>query len=58
LRNPDEIPLNDLTKQFEYARMSNEIDECTNVEELKLATKCYVKLYLSTLEAIVNIKNI
>lgn len=58
MRNPDEIPLNDLTKQFEYARMSNEIDECTNVEELKLATKCYVKLYLSTLEAIVNVKNI
>ena len=48
----------DLTKQFEYARMSNEIDECADMEELKLATKCYVKLYLSTLEAIVNIKNI
>ena len=48
----------DLTKQFEYARMSNEIDECTDMEELKLATKCYVKLYLSTLEAIVNVKNI
>jgi hypothetical protein len=58
LRNPDEIPLHDLTKQFQYARMSNEIDECMDVEELKLATKCYVKLYLSTLEAIVNIKNI
>ena len=48
----------DLTKQFEYARMSNEIDECADMEELKLATKCYVKLYLSTLEPILNIKNI
>lgn len=58
MRNPDEIQLNDLSKQFEYARMSNEIDNCENIEELKLATKCYLKLYLATLETINQIQNI
>jgi hypothetical protein len=56
--NPDEVKLSELTKQFEYARMSNEIDNCDNVEEIRLAAKCYVKLYLSTLEAMVSIKDI
>lgn len=57
MRNPDEIELNDLSKQFEYTRMSNEIDSCSNIEELKLATKCYLKLYLATLETINKIQN-
>lgn len=58
MTNPDEIQLNDLSKLFEYARMSNEIDGCENIEELKLATKCYLKLYLATLETINQIQNI
>lgn len=58
MRNPDEIELNDLSKQFEYIKMSNEIDNCSNIEELKLATKCYVKLYLATLETITSLQNI
>jgi hypothetical protein len=58
MRNPDEIQLNDLNKQFEYARMSNEIDSCDDIEELKLAVKCYLKLYLATLETINQIQNI
>ena len=56
MRNPDEIELTDLSKQFEYIKMSNEIDNCSNIEELKLATKCYVKLYLATLETITNLQ--
>lgn len=58
MRNPDEIELNDLSKQFEYIKMSNEIDNCSNIEELKLATKCYLKLYLATLETITSLQNI
>lgn len=56
MRNPDEITLKDLTKQFEYTRMCKEIDMCNDISELKLAVKCYLKLYLSTLETITNIK--
>lgn len=52
MRNPDDIQLTDLTKQFEYKRMSDEIDNCNNLDELRLAVKCYLKLYLSTLETI------
>lgn len=58
MRDPDEIQLNDLTKLFEYKRMSDEIDRCNNVDELRLAVKCYLKLYLSTLETINQIQNI
>lgn len=58
MRNPDEIKLDDLSKQFEYTRMSNEIDSCRDIDELKLATKCYLKLYLATLETINKIQNI
>lgn len=58
MRNPDEIQLNDLSKQFEYVRMSNEIESCKDIEELKLATKCYLKLYLATLETITNLQTI
>lgn len=56
MRNPNEIELNDLTKVFEYERMSREIDECDDIEEIKLAAKCYIKLYLSTIEIISNYK--
>jgi len=58
MKNPDEIQLNDLSKQFEYIRMSNEIDNCNDIQELRLAIKCYIKLYLSTLETINQIQNI
>jgi uncharacterized pyridoxamine 5'-phosphate oxidase family protein len=52
MKNPDEIELKDLTKQFEYARMCGEIDSCDDINEIKLAVKCYLKLYLATLETI------
>jgi hypothetical protein len=58
MRNPDEIELIDLSKQFEYTRMCNEIDQCNDIEELKLAVKCYLKIYLATLETINQIQNI
>lgn len=58
MKNPDEIALNDLTKQFEYIKMCSEIDNSNNIQELKLVVKCYIKLYLATLETISNIQNI
>lgn len=58
MRNPDEIQLNDLSKQFEYIRMCNEIDNCNDIQELRLAVKCYIKLYLSTIETINQIQAI
>lgn len=56
MRNPDEIVLNGLSKKFEYESMSREIDGCENIEEIRLAAKCYLKLYLATLEAFGDLK--
>jgi hypothetical protein len=58
MRDPNEIQLSDLTKQFEYRRMCDEIDHCNDINELKLAVKCYLKLYLSTLETIHKIQHL
>lgn len=48
--NPDEIELKNLSKIFEYEKISRELDNCNNVEEMREKAKYCVKLYLSTLE--------
>ena len=58
MRNPDEIELFDLTKQFEYRIMTDEINNCRDIDELRLVSKCYLKLYLSTLESISRLQSI
>lgn len=58
MKHPDTIELNDLSKQFEYAKLCKEINQCSDIEELRDAFKCYLKLYFSTLEAITYLKNI
>lgn len=56
MTNPDEITLNELSKKFEYETMSREINNCQNIDEIRLAAKCYLKLYLATLESISSLK--
>lgn len=58
MKNPDTIELNDLSKQFEYAKLCTEINQCSDIEELRNAFKCYLKLYFSTLETIIDLKSI
>lgn len=48
--NPNDIELKNLTKIFEYERMSRELDNCDNVDEMREKAKYCIKLYLSTLE--------
>jgi hypothetical protein len=48
--NPDEIELKNLSKIFEYEKISRELDNCNNIEEMREKAKYCVKLYLSTLE--------
>ena len=43
--DPDTITLSNLTKQFEFERFAREIDECGDVDELRLVAKAFVKLY-------------
>ena len=58
MKSSENIELNDLSKMFEYTKLCNEIDECDNIEEVKVAFKSYLKLYFSTLETIKDIGNI
>ena len=48
--NPDEIKLRNTSQQFEYEKMSREIDECYDVDTLKQMCKFLVKLEMKTRE--------
>lgn len=50
--DPNNIELSNLTKSFEYAKFSQEIDKIDDVEELKNLLKCYFKLYLKQQEVV------
>jgi len=54
--NPDDIELRNLSKIFEYERLSRELDECENISSLRQVAKSYIKLHLSTLEIITELK--
>lgn len=50
--DPNKIELDNLSKSFEYFKVSSEIDSIDDVTELKNIAKCYYKLYLKQQEVI------
>ncbi len=48
--NPDDISLRNTSQQFEYERMSREIDEFNDLEGLKRMCKFLVKLEMKQRE--------
>ena len=50
--DPDEVTLENLTKNFEYVKFSNQIDTIDDIEDLKNLAKCYFKLYLKQQEVL------
>lgn len=50
--DPSKITLNNVTKLFEYEKISREIDQCNDLDLLKNIAKSYVKLYFSQQEVI------
>jgi hypothetical protein len=50
--DPDEVTLENLTKNFEYVKFSNQIDTINNIEDLRNLAKCYFKLYLKQQEVL------
>ena len=50
--NPDTVTLENLTKNFEYVKFSNQIDTINNIEDLRNLAKCYFKLYLKQQEVL------
>ena len=50
--NPEIVELNNLTKSFEYFKVSSEIDSIDDIDDLRNIAKCYFKLYLKQQEVI------
>jgi len=50
--DPNEIKLETMSKMFEYEKQAREIDECRDIDELKLITKAYMKLYFKQQEVV------
>ena len=43
---PSDIQLDSTAKMFEYEKLSREIENCDNIDDLKQMTRAFVKLYL------------
>ena len=53
--DPEKIELENLSKSFEYYKLSSEIDSIDDLENLRLIAKSYYKLYLKQLEVLSNL---
>jgi hypothetical protein len=53
--NPDDIELGNLSKIFEYEKISRELQSCANIDLLKNICRCYVKLYLKQQETLTSL---
>jgi hypothetical protein len=53
--DPNDIKLDNLSKIFEYEKISREIDLCDDVELLRNIAKSNIKLFLQQEEAIANL---
>lgn len=51
----DDITLENVSKLFEYEKLSRDIDNINDIETLKNISKCYIKLYLKQQEVLSNI---
>lgn len=50
--HPDKIDLETMTKLFEFEKLSREIDNVSDIQELKNLAKSYIKLYLKQQEVL------
>lgn len=50
--DPNEIELETVFRLFSYEKQCREIDECRDIDELKLMLKTTIKLYLKQQEVI------
>lgn len=54
--DPDTISLENISKMFEYEKLSRDIDSIDDTKTLRNFAKSYLKLYLSQQEAIANLR--
>jgi len=53
--DPNKIELENLSKSFEYFKISSEIDNIEDIEQIKTIAKCYCKLYLKQQEVVLSL---
>jgi hypothetical protein len=53
--DPSKINLSNVTKLFEYEKISREIEQCDDLDDLKNIAKSYTKLYFAQQEAILQL---
>jgi hypothetical protein len=53
--DPSKINLNNVSKLFEYEKISREIDTCNDIESMKNIAKSYIKLYFAQQECILDL---
>ena len=44
--NPSDIVLESTSRLFEYEKLSREVENCDNMDELKKMCRCFIKLHL------------
>jgi hypothetical protein len=54
--DPNSIELDNLSKIFEYEKLSREIDSCDDIKFLKNLAKSFIKLYFKQQETLSIIK--
>ena len=52
--DPSEIQLESTAKMFEYEKLSREIENCDNMDTLKVMCRAFIKLYLKHQETTTN----
>ena len=50
--DPETVKLSTLNKQFEYEKIARELDEYDDLEVMRNAAKCFLKLQLKQLETL------
>lgn len=56
--DPESIQLDTINKQFEYFKLSKEVDNITCIDSLKNMLKAYIKLYYKQQEVLTSMAKI
>jgi len=54
--DPDKVSLENITKLFEYEKLSRDIDSIDDIETLRNMAKSYIKLYFKQQEVVAGFK--
>jgi hypothetical protein len=53
--NHEKLELESVAKMFEFEKLSRELDNCSDINQLKDICKCYIKLYFKQQETLISL---